>query len=230
MSTRADVKKLGQLLSQNAYVVPDYQRSYAWEVRQRRDAKDHQVDDFWDDLQQAFVNAQKQILDKKIPQPYYWGTITVKKESNARRVDFINIDEYSIVDGQQRIMTAILFLLAFYRSTSYPSLKALLLAAGQPRLQAGLSNNDALTDLINGATPVRGTHLRTNIRLQRALTYFEQKLHAIPLAQQVTLIDFFLNSTIILRVSKSGLSGYILLPGIWTSFTSYSADFSVRRC
>ena len=35
MSFNADVKSLGDLLGNNAFTIPDYQCSYAWEVRAR---------------------------------------------------------------------------------------------------------------------------------------------------------------------------------------------------
>src|SRR5437870_5583927 len=120
MTFDAGITSIGDLLGNNAFIIPDYQRSYAWEVRERPDTKDHQIDDFWEDLHRALANA-KTAADAQVPPRYYWGTITVKKEIETRSLGFQRFPVYSVVDGQQRITTATLLLIAFYRALHDPT-------------------------------------------------------------------------------------------------------------
>lgn len=69
--------------------VPKYQRGYSW--------SDDQIEDFWSDLVAA---------DKDLDSRHFFGTIYVSSSSNKSKTNYIRI-----VDGQQRITTAAIFLL-----------------------------------------------------------------------------------------------------------------------
>ena len=87
------------LFSEKAFKIPDYQRSYAWEWEHR--------EDFWNDVMDS--------LDTKVQ--HYWGTITLQKTSEKKE-DKENLSlftVYEVVDGQQRLTTMVLFLLALCR-------------------------------------------------------------------------------------------------------------------
>ena len=81
-------RELRELLSfERRYTVPDYQREYTW--------SDEHVIDFLDDL---FTH-----MDDATHTHYFFGTFYLIKNST-------NPDERSIVDGQQRLATTIIFL------------------------------------------------------------------------------------------------------------------------
>lgn len=191
------VKPIGRLLMEDAFIIPDYQRSYAWEVRQRTDSKDHQINDFWDDIKIAFNNSKQSISEGTVP--YYWGTITVKKENNQRLRGYQRLDEYSIVDGQQRITTMILLLLAFYRALSDESIYELIVFNGKLRLTAGSLNRETLEDLVLRNQSSQGLDMQTNQRINRAFKYFQDCIKPLSQDEQKDLIAFVLHSTIGLK-------------------------------
>lgn len=88
-----------------SFVVPDYQRPYAWMGRQ--------LDDFFNDLIK-FMNTDG--LSKE--DFYLFGQIIIHREGEI----------YNIVDGQQRMATSIIFLCALrdYIKDHYPSEESLL--------------------------------------------------------------------------------------------------------
>ncbi len=84
--------------------IPDYQRGYAWQ--------EHQLKDFWEDLMN---------LEEK--QVHYTGVITVEMVSQEKKVEkpdlwksdygtFESDDVFFIVDGQQRLTTAVILIKA----------------------------------------------------------------------------------------------------------------------
>jgi uncharacterized protein with ParB-like and HNH nuclease domain len=95
MSTSISVNKrcVSELLksgTKNTFIIPEYQRSYAWGEEQCRT--------LWDDL----VN-----FDAQNEEPtYFLGTIVFFENDN---------NEYEIIDGQQRITTLFLLLRAIYK-------------------------------------------------------------------------------------------------------------------
>lgn len=92
------------------YVIPNYQRSYAWEAKQ--------IDDFIDDIEEAFkqkINAYlfgniyivpvkdfenlKKYIHKDIVNKYFKDGIDLKLK------DYSKVKIYLVVDGQQRLTT-----------------------------------------------------------------------------------------------------------------------------
>lgn len=95
-----DLTGLGDLFNRSIYRIPDYQRGYAWEEKE--------VQDFWEDLE---------ILSKN--RVHYGGVITLEKvpdevcETWSQDVWLFekrNIQAYYVVDGQQRLTTAMILL------------------------------------------------------------------------------------------------------------------------
>ncbi|WP_083914878.1 DUF262 domain-containing protein [Alkalispirochaeta alkalica] len=68
------------------FIIPKYQRAYAWE--------DEQIEDFFDDLY-YHISAKK----------YFLGTILLKE---SKKID--DFEHLEVVDGQQRITTIVLFI------------------------------------------------------------------------------------------------------------------------
>ncbi|AUB81135.1 GmrSD restriction endonuclease domain-containing protein [Candidatus Thiodictyon syntrophicum] len=200
MNPMALIKVLGSLFScQAAYAVPDYQRSYAW-VRQENNSKDHQVDDFWSDLLQAYRNSAAREQNGDAAQPYYWGTITVNKTNRTRANGILAIPIYDVVDGQQRLITLSLLLAAFDHVV-FKDLQKQLLPGGAPIITPGSLNLDSFNDLISNVpeNQIRGLDLATNTRLMEAKKYLSEQIRQRQPAEQQGLLDFFLNSTIALE-------------------------------
>ena len=101
----AELYSISEIFDKRVLRIPDFQRGFSWGERQ--------LNDFWDDLE-------------KVPQDriHYTGLLTIEKvkvlASNIGRWNdasfLINLDEgtrftpYYIVDGQQRITTAIILI------------------------------------------------------------------------------------------------------------------------
>ncbi len=97
-------KALDSLFKEKIFRIPDFQRGYAWQV------KDH-LKDFWEDL----VNLPD-------GRSHYTGVLTLKEVpsleiKNSDKEYWLVEDHsykvYHIVDGQQRLATCIIFLQAF---------------------------------------------------------------------------------------------------------------------
>ena len=80
-----------------AYVVPVYQRPYSWE--------DKQINDLLDDLFEAYSNKENE------SDGLFTGTIYL--HSTKEKIEGV-YEKFEIIDGQQRISTFSLILLALY--------------------------------------------------------------------------------------------------------------------
>ena len=94
------LNNLRNLFARGIYRIPDYQRGYAWGNKE--------VEDFWEDLFNLAAERQ-----------HYGGVITLeeipedkvdKNETDSWFLSKINKTPYYIVDGQQRLTTAMLLL------------------------------------------------------------------------------------------------------------------------
>lgn len=86
------MQSLGQIFENSIFVVPDYQRGYAWEIPQ--------IDDFWKDLNWLRPGQQ-----------HYTGMLTLYPFQPQNPMALTNEHRcYQVVDGQQRLTTALLLL------------------------------------------------------------------------------------------------------------------------
>jgi hypothetical protein len=110
---------LKEIFEGKVFRIPDYQRGYAWKTREEQNGKNHQLDDFWEDL--------NNLQDEHI---HYTGVITVErakhtdclvwqKEGRAFAAANWQMHErylelsfagqkfqpFYVVDGQQRLLT-----------------------------------------------------------------------------------------------------------------------------
>lgn len=146
-----------KLFEGKIFKVPNYQRTYSWELEQ--------VKDFWNDIREAMITNTK----------HYWGTITLRftgehkyHEGTANRFEV-----FEVVDGQQRIATIYLFLLAL--SKWRPTIKDDFIKCGEIyRLELGGLNNQFLKDLVDGKNPQ--PDFKTNKLLKATLGFFENEL------------------------------------------------------
>lgn len=95
-----ELTSLSDLFNRCIYRIPDYQRGYAWEGKE--------IQDFWDDLEILSNNRL-----------HYGGVITLEpvEESVYEKwtqdtwlFERRNIKPYYVVDGQQRLTTAMILL------------------------------------------------------------------------------------------------------------------------
>jgi uncharacterized protein with ParB-like and HNH nuclease domain len=90
---------LGGLLNkQIRYVVPVFQRHYVW-------TEEYQWKPLWEDIQNKI---DERINSKKI-HPHYTGSIVLNQEIHTTDI----LSTYCVIDGQQRLTTFQLFLVAF---------------------------------------------------------------------------------------------------------------------
>lgn len=89
--------KLLQLLSNNdvTFFIPPYQRNYEW--------TEEQCQVFWNDVQKTCINNQNGIQTE-----HFFGSVTYFKDDTP----FGQPDKLVLIDGQQRITTTMLFLIA----------------------------------------------------------------------------------------------------------------------
>lgn len=96
----AEQKTISQLFSEPRvnFLIPDYQRPYSWEREQ--------CETLWNDIKDfAFPNDNCD--DFNDSSTYFLGTILTYDNDNS---------QYEVVDGQQRLITFLLMLRAFYEA------------------------------------------------------------------------------------------------------------------
>jgi hypothetical protein len=161
-SARPDVgtENITELFTGKILKVPDYQRAYAWDKKN------------WEDCWNDIVDG----IDTKTP--HYWGTITLQKTGTQVYVREAaqTFDEYHVVDGQQRLATMYLFLIALNRAGK-SALKSSFLKCGEKyRLELGPLNQSFLASLVDDAEVP--ADMRTNRLLRDALIFFEGQIQA----------------------------------------------------
>src|SRR5580700_747936 len=158
----AQTRTVQELFSNKTFHVPPYQRAYAWEH--------NNWEDFWSDIKDGIEGGTE----------HYWGTITLRATTD-REEDLQNdriFHVFEVVDGQQRITTLYLFLLALSR-TGKPNLVDLYIKSGNViRLTLGNLNGAFLQALVDNAPELPQASLRTNQRLLDGIRYFEEQLTA----------------------------------------------------
>lgn len=100
-SLNAEQKTIGELFKKPnvQFLVPDYQRNYSWTIDHCRT--------LWNDIYSfAFPNGNSESFDEK--EKYFLGTIITFHNEDGK-------DE--IIDGQQRLITFLLLLRAFYTAS-----------------------------------------------------------------------------------------------------------------
>jgi uncharacterized protein with ParB-like and HNH nuclease domain len=132
---KAEDRKISQFFHDKVFRVPEYQRSYSWD-------KD-QWEDFWNDIKDGFLTGTS----------HYWGTITLRATNERKycRQKYREFEVYEVVDGQQRITTLYLFMLALHKAGNVQAIKDdYILTDDIYRLELGGRNDHALKCLVNG--------------------------------------------------------------------------------
>lgn len=90
---KADPISVGKVLSENhRFVVPIYQRTYAWTEKRQLEALFAQIE----------AKAEERLQKGKVDFPHYMGSLLVIPEGEAT---FGRVQAFDIVDGQQRLTT-----------------------------------------------------------------------------------------------------------------------------
>jgi uncharacterized protein with ParB-like and HNH nuclease domain len=177
---KAEDRKISQFLSDKIFRVPEYQRNYSWD-------KD-QWEDFWNDIKDGFLTGTT----------HYWGTITLRATNEKKYCEqkYKEFEVYEVVDGQQRITTLYLFMLALYRVGKLQAIKDDYILTGDVyRLELSGPNDHALKSLVNGQDV--DVKLRTNELLKKALEHFEEHLRTFGRIDE--LAKYVLNKTFVLE-------------------------------
>jgi uncharacterized protein with ParB-like and HNH nuclease domain len=158
----AQAKNIYELFAGKVFKVPDYQRSYSWTEKN--------WEDFWNDIKEGLLTDTE----------HYWGTITLKATGKTLYCEEkeIPFNLYEVVDGQQRITTIYLFLLALANVSNKSALRDSFIKCGNDiyRLELGGLNGQFLKDLVDGKNPQ--PHIKTNKLLKQCLEYFENQIRA----------------------------------------------------
>jgi len=154
ISANAQTKNVYQLFSGKVFKVPEYQRNYSWDT--------DNWEDLWNDIKEGMATTTE----------HYWGTITLRDtgESLYCNEKDIPFNVYEVVDGQQRITSLYLLLLAIC-TIAKPSIKDNYIKTGQiHRLELGGLNNQFLKELADGKDPQ--PIIKTNRLIKGAFDYF----------------------------------------------------------
>jgi len=155
---RAQAQNIYELFAGKAFRVPKYQRNYAWIEKNLKE--------FWEDTKESLL----------IGREHYWGPITLMATVDALYCseEDITFKLYDVVDGQQRITTIYLFLLAL-SEMGKPAIRKNFVKCGDIyRVTLGGLNNQFLKDLVDGKDPL--PKIKTNRLLKSAYDYFKNQI------------------------------------------------------
>ncbi|MCX2717128.1 DUF262 domain-containing HNH endonuclease family protein [Helicobacter sp. MIT 21-1697] len=121
-----------------SFLIPNYQRDYAWEERN--------FEELWEDLEESIELADRESLQDK---GHFLGTIVISptESNNKKRID--------VIDGQQRLTTTFMLLIALWERLSdnermYRG-KDTLYNGNDYKLQVSQSNRDFFKCILENA-------------------------------------------------------------------------------
>ena len=162
---------LDDLLQRRLFRIPDYQRAYSWEHRQRQE--------LFDDI--------RKLIEKDDDRHHFMATIVCLKTPDKAEVGTKEFQYLDVVDGQQRLTSLILLLKAIGRALAEGNKSEReesedldkLMVKGDERLILLQTNHDSsmifANYLRNGAIPTRNdVHTHADKRLRAAISECEQ--------------------------------------------------------
>lgn len=123
---KTERKSIIDYLSKNKFLIPIYQRPYAWELEH--------CEQMWNDIVEFFKS--KKDIDKYDEDEYFLGSIVMYKQDGRQH----------IIDGQQRTTTLTLLLKAVYNETLQYTNNDKNLAGLKRRIESCLWEIDEITD------------------------------------------------------------------------------------
>lgn len=172
-----ELVSMEKLFKSSLMLVPEYQRAYAW--------NQPQWEDLWADVHEGLVNGTDHFL----------GTVVLRQMDETRRDSLgRDIEVFEVVDGQQRVATLALLVVALYDLLRQSPVGKGIWSdfvedAGVPRLELGGVNASYFAELMRAACDglaLPGSSRATNRRIKDGLSFFREKLAAfsgIPAAQ-----------------------------------------------
>ncbi len=169
--------EFSDLMEGRRFIVPEYQRYFAWE-------EDH-LQDLWDDLMNA--------IDRDGAYNHFMGQIICNEEQVRTHPETPDIHEYAVVDGQQRLTTLIILI---HRLTDRLADQGREVSAETERylqgpapdgtdttqkmqLQSGdLDDNRVFTAILAGETDIDAS-AASELRLVAARDFFDDRLEAV---------------------------------------------------
>jgi len=157
---------IGYILAKNAtsFFIPPFQRSYAWGKPE--------IERFYNDLQRIIDSELDP--EKRDKLEHFFGTIVIKEEKAS-----VFASKFIIVDGQQRLTTTLLFLIALRDLEEDPNKRSeidttyLLNSSSSNKdkikLKQVTKDAEAYEALVNGRPPKPGTIERAYNQLKRLI-------------------------------------------------------------
>lgn len=192
MAFTTENRKIENIFQRAAiYSVPRYQRDYVW--------KEVNWKELWIDLQFTLKNSNE------IPWSHFLGTIVLNQSKDKEN----GLDKYEIIDGQQRMMTIYLLLIAIYKNfkrlssgdikniSNYIYESFLTSLTKESKRELMINNelyNEDLKFIIDAASNC--TNIAKNNKLYRPFIYFDNNL----LNKDYDYLDKFLNKLLSVNI------------------------------
>jgi uncharacterized protein with ParB-like and HNH nuclease domain len=178
-SADSKIVDINDLLKGKLFSVPDYQRSYAWDMKNWQD--------MWQDLNDGMITKTE----------HYLGTLTLKLIERTRCENNEFFKRYEVIDGQQRLTTLHLIFLALCKHD--PKYKSVFLHSckGMYSLELGNLNQSYFKEMIHAiltgtiSFPAPSPDIKTNRLLFEGYNYFYNQLNSFLLIKSKTLDDFY---------------------------------------
>ena len=192
MAFTTENRKIENIFQRAAiYSVPRYQRDYVW--------KEVNWKELWIDLQFTLKNSND------IPWSHFLGTIVLNQSKDKEN----GLDKYEIIDGQQRMMTIYLLLIAIYKNfkrlssgdikniSNYIYESFLTSLTKESKRELMINNelyNEDLKFIIDAASNC--TNIEKNNKLYKPFIYFDNNL----LNKDYDYLDKFLNKLLSVNI------------------------------
>ena len=162
-----DKQSLSDLLSGNLFRIPDYQRGYAWGEKQLRD----------------FVEDLDALVTDKNVQHHYTGTVVTYNPGESQTYCLEDVPVLDVVDGQQRLTTACLYLsvviraLVKQRMDEYEQLIPKYLYEGtRCKLTLGSSTDELFHQLLSEGMALKKPVSSHQRRLRHACDFLQRRV------------------------------------------------------
>lgn len=162
-------KTLTELYSKNLFQIPDYQRGYAWEEKQ------------WND----FIQDLDALVNEEVKN-HYTGTVVIYQNKSKSAINYGTTDKLEmvdVVDGQQRLTTACLYLSIIIRkliskgeSDYKQKIPLFLYASATCKLTLNNDTNGYFYDLLKTGHPNTTANSMHEKRLLKAYGYLEDHI------------------------------------------------------